>query len=71
MEEYEPDIVYIPGLKETYGIEFDRNHMLGPITTEFVMDQIIFSQLGKYRDESFFMHPETGVMPNWFFMVKM
>ena len=38
LEEYEPDIVHIPGLYETYGLEFDRNHMLGPITSQFVFD---------------------------------
>ena len=38
LEEYEPDIVEVAGLKEEYGLEFDRNHMLGPITTKFVFD---------------------------------
>ena len=26
---------------------------------------------GVYRTESLFMNPESGVMPNWFFFVKM
>ena len=43
LEDYETDIVNIPGLHETYGIDFDRNHMMGPITTEFVMEQIILN----------------------------
>ena len=38
LEDYEPDIVHIPDLKENYGIEFDRNHMLGPVSTAFVME---------------------------------
>ena len=61
----------ISGLQEVYGIEFDRNHMLGPITTQFIMEQIIHPQQGIYREDSFFKHPHTGVMPNWFFYIRM
>ena len=28
LEDFEEDIVHVPGLKEIYGIEFDRNHPL-------------------------------------------
>lgn len=69
LEDYEPEYVEVPDLFEKYGIKFDRNHML-PITTEFVMEQILFPLEGRYRTESI-MTPIKGEAPNWLIFLKM
>ena len=47
--EFEPDYVTIPPLEQVYGMRLDKNHALD-VTTEFVMEQIVNPEEGRYRE---------------------
>ena len=70
LEEFEPDYVHVPGLREMYGVQFDRNNPL-KIDTRFVFEQIIDPDTGLYRTDSIFKNEATGLVPNWFLYLRM
>ena len=44
--------------------------MLGPLTTQFVMEQIVSPYDNIYREESVFVQSSTLAVPNWFLFVR-
>jgi len=53
-----------------YNVVNDLNHAM-IIDTHFMMNEIIDSERGVYREESILTNPETGMVPNWLIMFKM
>ena len=70
MVDFEPDLVEMPLLAEQYPeIVFDRNHAM-QVGTKFMMELVIDSELGAYRQENVMADSETGQVPNWLIMLK-
>ena len=69
-EHFDPEYIQVPGLAEIYVLFFDKNHAM-PITTEFVMNEIVWPDEGKYRHESIMQGLHGQGAPNWLIFLKM
>ena len=71
LEEYEPEYRDIPELLMQYNLKLDKNNAL-PITTEFVMQQIIDPEKAAYRTDSIMKGTQReDSMPAWLIYLTM